>query len=368
LELYKDTTIAIDAEALLYKFVYESADDPLYRISLGRFIKFIITYLNNNILPVFVFDGKPPEIKHSITVKRREKREQSKLRKQELTEQLDNKIKSSVSILATKEESELIDKINKEDRNNPNVSYEYRIMCKKLLTNLGIPIINTCCEAEVYCVKMLTTGMVDYIYSNDSDIIAYIVAQFIKRPELIHIEQHFKVIMDNREQSKYRISEFIEYDVHKILKMFGMGPEQFLMFCSMSGNDYGVNSTSFSPPFYTRKMTAFEYAKQYDTSNFSELDDTYIKCYNQFLNPDDSIKGEELKLKTDIYISKYAAVTTITVSRPTLNFLTEENIAELNIMSKNLNIISIILALDAYSSKNLLAYDYASVIAIIYRQ
>ncbi len=345
LENYKGSIICIDSESLLYRFIDENES-----VSLNSFIKFTITYLNYGIIPVFVFDGKPPMSKQETTVKRREKKEQSIQRKQELTEELEKIKTTSPYILASEKESEIIDKIYKETRNNPIVAYEYRVNCKKMLASLGLPVINTSCEAEAYCVKMLVTGMVDYIYGNDSDIIAYTVAQFIKRPELLHIDRHFKIFTDKKD-SVYKYIEFQEYNINKILMCFEMNSEQFLKFCILSGTDY--NSSK-------RVDDLFSIVKTKDI----EFDIASTICYNTFINPDETLKIGSEEISTDLQIVKDRAITTFTVKRPSisLNIDTEEL---KKFKNSGINILGILMTLHEYGEKYNQSLDYTDIIGKI---
>lgn len=342
LENYKGSIIAIDSESLLYRFIDENES-----ASLNSFIKFAITYLNHGIIPVFVFDGKPPMSKQETTVKRREKKEQSIQRKQELTQELEKIKTTSPCILASEKESEIIDKIYKESRNNPIVTYEYRVNCKKMLTSLGLPVINTSCEAEAYCVKMLVTGMTDYIYGNDSDIIAYIVAQFIKRPELLHIDRHFKIFTEKKDPYKYS-GEFQEYDINMVLTCFELSPEQFLKFCILSGTDY--NSCK-------RMDDLFSIVKTKDIEfNKSELD-----SYNTFINPDETLKIGSEEISTDLQIVKDRAITTFIVKRPSINL--NIDIEELKrFKNSGINILGMLMTLHEYGEKYNQSLDYTDII------
>jgi len=345
LENYKNSITAIDSDSLLYRFVDENET-----VSLNSFINFAITYLKYGIIPVFVFDGKPPISKQETTFKRKEKKEQSIQRKQELTEELEKIKTNSSSILASEKESEIIDKIYKESKNNPNVTYEYRVNCKKMLISLGLPVINTSCEAEAYCVKMLTTGMADYIYGNDSDIIAYTVSQFIKRPELLHIEKHFKIFTDRKDLG-YKYAEFQEYDINKILTSFELSPEQFLKFCVLSGTDYNPGK---------RMDDLFTIIK---TKNI-EFDVASTICYNTFINPDETLKIGSEEISTDLQIIEDRAITTFTVKRPSIRSLTDVDIEELKIFKKSgINILGMLMSLHEYGEKYNQSLDYTDIIS-----
>ncbi len=69
---YEHKTFGIDASILLYKYIHISnIDESCNNSHIIGFLNRIKYYLNNNIVPVFIFDGVPPEQK-KITLKKRQ--------------------------------------------------------------------------------------------------------------------------------------------------------------------------------------------------------------------------------------------------------------------------------------------------------
>ena len=81
----KNSIVAIDCSILLYKFKYASKVPNSHLIGLANRIKF---YLMNSILPVFVFDGVPPEAKKSTIEKRHAAKEKLYVRLEELRDKV----------------------------------------------------------------------------------------------------------------------------------------------------------------------------------------------------------------------------------------------------------------------------------------
>mgnify|MGYP001288667351 CR=1 FL=1 len=72
---YKGSKVAIDCSILLYKFKYASRADNSHLIGIANRVKF---YLMNGILPIFVFDGKPPQEKKDTIINRKVERNTAK--------------------------------------------------------------------------------------------------------------------------------------------------------------------------------------------------------------------------------------------------------------------------------------------------
>ena len=73
--------IAIDSSILLYKFRYTYSDDNFH---IQGFLYKVIDLLEKGIIPIFVFDGPPPEAKKNTLDKRMETRTKMKERVNEL--------------------------------------------------------------------------------------------------------------------------------------------------------------------------------------------------------------------------------------------------------------------------------------------
>ena len=78
---YKNSKVAIDCSILLYKFKYASRAENSHLIGIANRVKF---YLMNGILPVFIFDGVPPDAKKVTLVKRQANKEKLYTRLEEL--------------------------------------------------------------------------------------------------------------------------------------------------------------------------------------------------------------------------------------------------------------------------------------------
>ena len=167
---YQGKKIAIDISILLYQLIISirnSGDDlrnqqgEVTSHILGLFNK-TIWLLSHNILPVYIFDGKPPNIKKNTLQLRRDIRERAKEK-------------------AVKAEEEN----NEEDRikyfkRSTIITTEQIIQCKELLDYMGIPYFQAEGEADVLCAQLAIAGLVDAVSTEDMDILTFGSPKIIK--------------------------------------------------------------------------------------------------------------------------------------------------------------------------------------------
>lgn len=104
---------------------------------LGAFYR-TIRLIENGIKPVYVFDGKPPDLKSGELNKRQEKRAEAQKALEKATEAGD----------ATE-----IDKFN---RRLVKVTKQHAEEVKQLLSLMGVPYIDAPCEAEAQCAALVS--------------------------------------------------------------------------------------------------------------------------------------------------------------------------------------------------------------------
>lgn len=154
------TVIGIDFNLMIYKLIMSiraaSGKDILNGnvivTHIHALLLKLIFFKNNGIKAVFVFDGKPPEIKNNILQKRKETRHKMK-KKYYGAKTIDEKkkyfyLKKDIS------EKELKD-------------------CTELIRIFGFPIIHAPQEADTQLAYMSKEGSIEYIISDDADILLF---------------------------------------------------------------------------------------------------------------------------------------------------------------------------------------------------
>ena len=223
---YKNCKVAIDCSILLYKFKYASRVENSHLIGIANRIKF---YLMNGILPIFVFDGTPPEAKRVTLVKRQAVKEKMYVRLEELRAKEPE----------TEIENKLIqDEIEKLLSQLIIIKKSHIEESKELLEKSGIPYCTAPEDAEKYCAFLQKNGFVDYTVTDDTD------ASTFGCPIIL----------------KTSINKNItEINTNVILEKFKMSRESFVDFCILSGCDYTDPIPQIGP------ITAFNLIKKYNS-------------------------------------------------------------------------------------------------------
>lgn len=206
---YSGKIFGIDASILLYKYRHISnIDESCINSHIIGFLNRIKYYLNNNIIPVFIFDGTPPEQK-KITLKKR----------QSIKKKIYEKIEILQDLTAdTESEQQEIDKeINNLSRQIINVTKTHITEVKNLLDILGINYYDAPDEAEKYCVFLQQNKIIDYIVTDDTDVFTFGGINVLK--------------------SSIK-NDLIETDIEQFLKKIDYSRDKFIDFCILSGCDY----------------------------------------------------------------------------------------------------------------------------------
>ena len=227
---YSGKIFGIDASILLYKYRHISnLDTNCINSHIIGFLNRIIYYKNNNIIPVFIFDGIPPDQKKNTLKKR-----------QSIKKKIYEKIELLQDITADSEMEQI--EINKEITNLTrqiiNVTKTHISEVKQLLDIMGIHYYTAPDEAEKYCVYLQKQNIIDYIVTDDTDVFTFGGINVLK--------------------SSIK-NDLIEIDIDLFLQKIGYSYKKFIDFCILSGCDY----LPFVPNLAIN--TVFTLFKKYDT-------------------------------------------------------------------------------------------------------
>ena len=178
LSCYNGMIVGIDLSIYLYKYLYNNSDH------IEGLTRLILRLLKNNIIPIFVFDGKPPPEKEEILIERRLKKEFMHMKKEiyrliikfkdfpldvitNLVKMYINKHNQLFKIddehildMKNKSVEEIKEEIDKINRKIINIKSIHIQSAKELFRLFGISYIDTDCEAESMLAFMNKNNMI----------------------------------------------------------------------------------------------------------------------------------------------------------------------------------------------------------------
>ena len=266
INIYKNYNIkyvAIDFSNIFYGLLNKSN----YIVSLINLIKYLD---NNNIKPIFVFDGKPPDIKIKTTInKRKIDRKKNESIKNKYEKELEEiKIKESTTenndeLDKIKKEKKVIEKnIKKYERRTHRITKKHINEIKYLFDTLKISYVDIDYEADIVCSYLVKNKIVDACLSNDYDMLGF---------QCSYIMREFNI-------SKHEV-EYIELD--KICSLLNITKEQLTYLSILCGSDYSSPlfnvKLSYIHELFMKKYTIHEVLDSIGRTNYN-----YQTPYNLF--------------------------------------------------------------------------------------
>lgn len=254
----KGKKIAIDISIILYQVVIairnsgadlKNKQGEITSHILGLFNKTIIL-IKKGIIPIYVFDGKPPSLKNKILLARTmvKKRAMKKLQEVKSPNERIKYFKRIVSI--TKKQMD---------------------QCRELLDYMGIPYIDAPEEADSQCAYLAKKGYVDGVLTEDMDILTF------------GAHKIYRHLASYKKESK-------EISLHNILDKLNLTYEQFVEFCILMGCDYCEGLTDVKPniiyKYYLEHLNIPDTLESLQNVGYKiprQLN--YLKAKQYFLNP-----------------------------------------------------------------------------------
>ncbi|CAK9437225.1 uncharacterized protein LODBEIA_P16030 [Lodderomyces beijingensis] len=224
--------VAIDASMCLYQFLIAVRQSDGQQLTneegettshLSGIFYRTIRLVENNIKPVYVFDGKPPVLKGGELEKRL-------LRREEAQKSMDQ-IKDDGTVA----------EVMKFEKRLVRVSRDQNDEAKKLLSLMGIPYVEAPCEAEAQCAELARGGKVYAAASEDMDTLCYEPPQLLRH-------------LTFSEARKMPIDEIKYKDA---IAGLDMTKEEFIDLCILLGCDYCETIKGVGP------VTAYKLMKEH---------------------------------------------------------------------------------------------------------
>lgn len=222
LSYFQGSRIAIDMSILLYRFRYgcHDEDSPVH---ITRFLKKLLYFLQNNITPIFIFEGKPPDAKLPTLQKRKNKQKK-------LQEKIEILVKNGNNEEAKKLEKQCI--VIKKTHSQDLIT---------ILQLLGIPFIKASGEAEALCATLSKKKLIDFTLTDDTDALLFGCSNIIK-----HTNEN---------------NVFDLLDTTSLLRHMNISFTQFREICILCGCDYSGTLPGIGP------IKSLQYIKKHNTIN-----------------------------------------------------------------------------------------------------
>lgn len=243
--------IGIDVPMFMYKF--KGVTDPSTKDWLQHFIHFIAFLRKYDIHPIFLFEGRSPPEKVPVQEERRMQRQKTAIKTEMIQRDLNLYIQTGTITpllkeiwlkIQTKSKFLLknkallkaninVDIVKKELEHRKRfeivISIEDIHNLKELLDIMGVSWIHSKGEAEADCVSLFYDNYIDYIVTEDTDVLAYF--------NPTNSAKELKVI------SNFNTKDltFTQINKTKVLNSLKLSAESFRDFCIMCGTDYNKN-------------------------------------------------------------------------------------------------------------------------------
>jgi flap endonuclease-1 len=243
-----------------------NADGETTSHLMGMFYR-TIRMVDNGIKPVYVFDGKPPQMKAGELEKRTEKR-----------------VEAQAALDKAKEDGDM-EEVDKQSKRLVKVTKEHVEEVKVLLKHMGIPWVQAPCEAEAQCAELAKAGKVYAVGTEDMDALTF----------------GTPILLRHLTFSEARKMPIKEFHLASIMEGMEMTPDQFVDLCILLGCDYVDKIKGIGPKKaieLVKKHGDIEtILKNLDSAKYKEPENwLYTEARRLFKTPDVT-PAEELDLK-----------------------------------------------------------------------
>ena len=241
LENFTGRKIAIDASMAMYQFLVAvrsagpggGGQAAMLMNDAGEVTSHIqgmfnrtIRIMTGGVRPVYVFDGKPPQMKGGELAKRLARRAKAE------------------NDLALAKQAEDVEDINKFSSRLVKVTRQHNEDCKELLRLMGVPVINAPCEAEAQCAELARKGKVYATATEDMDALTFRTPKLVRKLTFSQMKGKEKQMI-------------MEIDFQLMLTGLDLTYEMFVDLCILCGCDYCSTIKGIGP------KTALKLIKQY---------------------------------------------------------------------------------------------------------
>jgi hypothetical protein len=200
-------TLIIDTSIYLYKFLEKKS-------LLENIYLMISIFKHYNIVPVFVFDGKPPVEKKELLEKRRMEKKQAEDKYNELKHEMVNEPDED-------KREDMLNELETLKKRFIRIRENDIVQVKELMTTYGVMYLESFGEADQLCAYLSKNNYAYACVSDDMDMFVYGCPRVLRHMSLIH-------------------HTAIEYNLYNILEEVNIPLNHFKDVLILSGTDYNM--------------------------------------------------------------------------------------------------------------------------------
>lgn len=205
-ELY-GKKIAVDISIYMYKFASENKliENIYLMLTIFRYY---------NIIPIFIFDGKPPAEKNIVLKERKESKREAEKEYNALKEKIDNDCS-----ITEFDKQDMIAEMDSLKKQFIYITKDMISQVKHLIRSYGVTYVDAPNEADELCSYLMLKNKVYACLSEDMDMFVYGCKRILRYFSLLN---HTAII----------------YDMDNILKKLNITHDELREICVLSGTDY----------------------------------------------------------------------------------------------------------------------------------
>jgi flap endonuclease-1 len=207
----RDKKIVIDTSIYLYRFLGENA-------LLENFYLMISIFREYNIIPLFVFDGKPPKEKYELLKKRKLDKKKAEAKYNELECKITESVDNEIDKHEEKEIKETMELLKKDFIRLHHTDIEN---VKLLFQSYGVSYIEAPGEADKLCAKLVCKNKAYACLSEDMDLFVYGCPRVLRYMSLLK-------------------KTVVMYNLKDMLSELDLTQDEFRSICIVSGTDYNI--------------------------------------------------------------------------------------------------------------------------------
>jgi 5'-3' exonuclease len=253
--------IAVDISIYMYKYASEGT-------LLENMYLMLSTLRYYEIVPVFIFDGKPPPEKKVLLQKRKEDKQEAEKEYNQLKKQLENKTIDDV------EKQEVVNNMDILKKKFIHIGKTEIDSVKSLIRAYGATYYDAPGEADELCASLVIKNKVWACLSEDMDMFVYGCNRVLRYLSLLN-------------------KTVVLYDTKDILNSLGITQKELREICVISGTDYNYNenknddNSKKGSSLYKTLAYFKKYHKENSVLGFYEWlreNTDYIQDYENLLN------------------------------------------------------------------------------------